>query len=75
MRCPSPSDAATASISPAPPRLQFADTPAGMVAAVAAALDAPRDLEAVRALARGHDWDALAGAMVTTIEARLGTAA
>jgi hypothetical protein len=46
-----------------------------MAAAVTAALDAPRDPEAARALARGHDWDALAARMVTAIERRMGAAA
>ncbi len=59
----------------APPRLQFAGTPAELVAAVSAALDAPRDPEALRALARGHDWDALAATMVSAIERRLEPAA
>jgi hypothetical protein len=39
--------------------------------AVEAALDAPRDPERSRALARPHDWSELAARMVDTIERRL----
>jgi len=55
----------------APPHLQFASTAAETVAAVRGALDRPRDPLACRALARPHDWDALAARMVETIETRL----
>ena len=43
-----------------------------MAAVVTAALDQPRDPEATRALARGHDWEALASRMVAAIERRMG---
>jgi hypothetical protein len=42
-----------------------------MADAVARALDAPGTVEARRALARDHDWDALASRMVGEIERRL----
>ena len=38
---------------------------------LARALDAPRDPAAARALARPHDWDALAARMVGEIERRV----
>ncbi len=59
----------------APPHLWFADSPATMAAAVAGALDAPADREARRALARPHDWNALAARMVETMESRLAARA
>ena len=62
-------------LEPASPWLQFADTPAAMAAAVAVALDAPRDAAAARDLARAHDWEALAARMVAAIERRLECAA
>jgi glycosyltransferase involved in cell wall biosynthesis len=58
-------------LEPDAPRLQFAGTPASMVAAVAAALDTRGDPEAARALARDHDWDTLAAHMVGAIDRRL----
>jgi glycosyltransferase involved in cell wall biosynthesis len=61
-------------LAPAPPHLQFASTPDETVAAVSAALSAPRDPQARRALARAHDWDALAARMVRTIESSLSGA-
>ena len=57
---------------PAPPVLQFAADLPEWERAVARALDAPRDAEASRALARPHDWDRLAARMVTEIERRMG---
>ena len=57
-----------------PPDLAFASTAEGMVAAVHAALDAPRDTARRRALAAAHDWDALAARFVAEIEARLPAA-
>ena len=51
--------------------LQFVSGAAGMAAAVGRALVAPGDAEARRALACGHDWDALASLMVGEIERRL----
>lgn len=62
-------------LSPLPPHLQFASTPGETVAAVRAALAAPRDAAACRALARPHDWSALAARMVETIETRLAALA
>jgi glycosyltransferase involved in cell wall biosynthesis len=56
---------------PAPPALQFAAGVAEWERAVARALEAPRDPERSRALARPHDWDALAARMVEEIERRL----
>jgi teichuronic acid biosynthesis glycosyltransferase TuaH len=61
-------------LAPAPPWLQFATDAAGLCAAVDGALAAPRDAAAARALARPHDWDALAARMVETIERRLAAA-
>ena len=58
-------------IAPSPPALSFATDPASMRRAVEAALDAPRDPERSRALARPHDWSTLAARMVDTIERRL----
>jgi len=54
-----------------PPHLQFASSPAAFGDAVGRALDAPRDRDARRALARPYDWDALAARMVDEIERRL----
>jgi glycosyltransferase involved in cell wall biosynthesis len=53
------------------PDLCFAAGAAAMADAVARALDAPGTVEARRALARDHDWDALASRMVGEIERRL----
>ena len=61
-------------LTPRPPHLQFASDAAGMVAGVKAALDSPADRDARRALARPHDWDALAGRMVEEIERRVALA-
>lgn len=58
-------------LAPEPPRLQYAAGPGEMARAVAAALDVPRDREALRAMARPHDWDVLAARMVAEIERRL----
>lgn len=58
-------------LDPAPPHLAYATDPAGFTAAVEAALDARSDPEARRALARAHDWSALASRMVEAIERRL----
>ncbi len=58
-------------LAPAPPHLQFAADPTAWQAAVARALEAPRDPAAARALARPHDWDALAARMVGEIERRV----
>lgn len=54
-----------------PPCLQFASNPAGFAVAVRRALDERPAAESCRALARPHDWDALAQRMVTEIESRL----
>jgi glycosyltransferase involved in cell wall biosynthesis len=61
-------------LQPAAPELQFASEPAEWAAALARALDAPRDPERCRARARAHDWDALAARMRAEIEARLAAA-
>jgi teichuronic acid biosynthesis glycosyltransferase TuaH len=61
-------------LEPDPPRLQFAAGADAMARAVEAALDAPRDREALRAKARSHGWDALAERMVSEIERRLEAA-
>jgi len=58
-------------LDPAPPALRYATTPDAFAAAVSATLDAPRDPAALEAIARAHDWSALAGRMVDTIERRL----
>lgn len=61
-------------LDPAAPLLQFATDPAGMVAAVEAALDDPPAGEACRALARPYDWGLLAARMVGEIEQCLARA-
>jgi glycosyltransferase involved in cell wall biosynthesis len=58
-------------LEPAAPQLQFASDDAALVAAVERALDAPRNPEACRSLARSHDWAALAERMVGEIEQHL----
>jgi glycosyltransferase involved in cell wall biosynthesis len=58
-------------LEPAPPHLQFASDPAATTAAVGRALDQPAPREARRALARPHDWGALAARMVGEIESRV----
>ena len=62
-------------LEPDPPALRFASTPQDMTAAVAAALDGPRDPSRLEAFARTHDWSALAMRMVETIERRIGAVA
>ena len=54
-----------------PPDLLFATTTEELTRARDRALDAPADRARRRALARSHDWDALASRMVNEIEARL----
>lgn len=56
------------------PDLLFATTVDDWPRALADALAAPADPARRRALARAHDWDALAARMVQEIEARLGAA-
>ena len=56
------------------PDLLFATDDRSMSQALATALDAPADRDRRRALARPHDWDALAARMVHEIEARLPAA-
>ncbi|HVP14443.1 MAG TPA: glycosyltransferase [Terriglobales bacterium] len=51
--------------------LQYASGGEEWERALARALDAPRDPEASRALARPHDWDRLAARMVAEIERRV----
>ena len=58
-------------LTPTPPHLQFASTPAEWTAAIGRALDAPAAPDSRRALARPHDWGALASRMVDEIERRL----
>jgi teichuronic acid biosynthesis glycosyltransferase TuaH len=58
-------------LEPAPPLLQFATDVPGWERALARALDGPPDPAAARALARPHDWDALAARMVGEIERRV----
>jgi glycosyltransferase involved in cell wall biosynthesis len=62
-------------LEPAAPHLQFASDDAALIAAVERALDAPRNADACRSLARPHDWAALAAQMVDEIERRLPDAA
>jgi glycosyltransferase involved in cell wall biosynthesis len=57
------------------PMLQFATDADGFVDAVGRALAARPDPEACRALARPHDWGALAARMVSEIERRMHPAA
>ena len=58
-------------LQPQPPDLQFAMNPAQWSLAVTRAIDAGADPETRRALARPHDWDALAARMVGEIEQRV----
>jgi glycosyltransferase involved in cell wall biosynthesis len=60
-------------LSPSIRHLQFASDPPEFAAAVGVALDEARDPEACRALARPHDWDAIAARMVSEIERRIDT--
>jgi UDP-galactopyranose mutase len=62
-------------LQPSPPHLQFASDAPGMVRAVERALDAARDPDACRALARPFDWGALADRMVSEIERLLAARA
>ncbi len=62
-------------LEPDPPALSFASTPAETAAAVGDALDRPRDTARMEALARAHDWSAIAGRMVEAIERRISHAA
>jgi glycosyltransferase involved in cell wall biosynthesis len=62
-------------LEPVSPHLQFAVDAESTVAAVHRALDGPDDPAARRALARPHDWDALARRMVGEMERRLERAA
>jgi teichuronic acid biosynthesis glycosyltransferase TuaH len=57
------------------PMLQYATDAAAFVAAVERALAPGGDAEACRALARPHDWEAIARRMVTEIETRVSAAA
>jgi glycosyltransferase involved in cell wall biosynthesis len=58
-------------LNPTPPHLQYASSPDAWTAAIAQALDAGGGRDARRALARPHDWAALASRMVDEIERRL----
>jgi glycosyltransferase involved in cell wall biosynthesis len=58
-------------LAPRPPHLQYAATAEEMVAAVRTALAAPPDRAARRAIAREHDWDAIAARMVEIMQSRL----
>ncbi|MFI5370078.1 MAG: glycosyltransferase [Candidatus Eisenbacteria bacterium] len=60
-------------LEPSPPRLQYATDPEGFARAVSGALTARPSAAECRALARPHDWGALAARMVTEIERRLGS--
>jgi hypothetical protein len=56
------------------PDLMYAATPAEIEQALTLVLAAAPDPSRRRALARPHDWDALAARMVSEIEARLAAA-
>ena len=56
------------------PDLLFATTTDELTRALGRSLDAPADRARRQALARDHDWDALAARMVHEIEARLAAA-
>ena len=56
------------------PDLLFAASPADAERSLAVVLDAAPEPSRRRALARPHDWDALAARMVAEIEARLAAA-
>ena len=58
----------------APPDLLFATTADDVTRALDGALDAPPDRSRRHALARPHDWEALARRMVNEIHARLAAA-
>jgi hypothetical protein len=55
----------------APPDLQFASSPDEMVEAVRVALASGNDPAPRRAIARPHDWDAIAARMVDIMQSRL----
>lgn len=61
-------------LAPSAPDLLFAATPDEVGTALAQALEAPADAARRRALARPHDWDALAARMVAEITSRLPAA-
>jgi glycosyltransferase involved in cell wall biosynthesis len=61
-------------LAPSAPDLLFAATPDEAGTALAQALEAPADPARRRALARPHDWDALAARMVAEITSRLPAA-
>jgi glycosyltransferase involved in cell wall biosynthesis len=61
-------------LAPVFPHLVFATDPASMGKAVENVLECPRDREALRALARPHDWSGLARRMVHEIERRMAAA-
>ena len=61
-------------LEPRPPLLRYAADAAAMARAVAETLDQGRAAEACRALARPHDWSALAARMVQVLEQRLAAA-
>jgi teichuronic acid biosynthesis glycosyltransferase TuaH len=58
-------------LTPRLPHIQFASDTPQWTAALDAALDAPRDRDGARALARPHDWGALALRMAAEIEQRV----
>jgi hypothetical protein len=62
-------------LAPDPPRLAFASDGGALCRAVEAALDRRPEPGACRALARAHDWSALAVRMVAEIERRLAEVA
>lgn len=53
------------------PSMQFASTIPQWTSALGRALDAPRDSDRARALARPHDWGTLAAHMVAELERRV----
>src|SRR5262249_28515035 len=57
-----------------PPDLVYAGTHAEWERALERVFDAPADPARRRALARGHDWDAIAARMVAEIEKRAAAA-
>ena len=61
-------------LEPVVPDLMFASTPAEIEQALSVVFAAAPEPSRRRALARSHDWDALAARMVAEIEARLAAA-
>lgn len=58
-----------------PPHLLFASNPEDFATAIRGVIESPGEAEDRRAMARSHDWDAIAARMVEEMERRLAAAA